>query len=184
LHLAASSSTSEPGDGTRGSNSLYFENLGWRGLCVDADPRNHEPLRPTGAASSKPAAVSSTPGLRPFGMYAHKPSWSGLQRHGDDYQQIMVRCARLDTLLERTGIDEIDLLSIDVEGTELGRLGLVRIDPPPAFQSSSSSTTTPGRIGPAKQYVATSAPRTYEVIHRTPANLILERTDRRWIRRP
>ena len=52
-------------------------------------------------------------------MYAHKSSWSGLHRHGDDYQQIMVRCDRLDTLLERAGIDEIDLLSIDVEGTEL-----------------------------------------------------------------
>jgi hypothetical protein len=28
------------GDGRRGSNTLYLENLGWSGLCIDADPRS------------------------------------------------------------------------------------------------------------------------------------------------
>lgn len=170
------------GDGTRGSNSLYFENLGWRGLCVDADPRNHELLRRR-HSTVEASAVSSTPGLRPFGMYAHKPSWSGLQRHGDDYQQIMVPCERLDTLLERARIDEIDLISIDVEGTELDVWD--SFEPArhqPSIVIIEYDDTHPDRTRDTiRRHLGTS---TYEVIHRTPANLILERTDQRWTRRP
>ena len=122
------------GDGVRGSNTLYVENLGWRGLCVDADPRNHQRLRQRCCAVDT-CAVSATPGLWPFGMYRHKPSWSGLHRTGTDYQEILATCRTLEDLLDQWRIHHIDLLSIDVEGTELD----VWTNP----ASSSSSTTTP-----------------------------------------
>jgi FkbM family methyltransferase len=169
------------GDGVRGSNSLYFENLGWSGLCVDPDPRNHQPLRRRRCAVET-CAISATPGLHPFGMYAHKPSWSGLARHGADYRDILVTCRRLDDLLVQHGIDEIDLLSIDVEGTELDvwdsfNDAIYR----PAIVVIEYDDTHPGRWQSTIQ--RRLGDDTYELVHRTPANLILERTGRRWRRK-
>ena len=106
------------GDGNRGSNSLYFENLGWSGLAIDADPRNAEALAARQCATST-YAIAAEPGPRRFGMYARKPSWSGLARSGPEYAPITVECVRLETLLTGQRIGSIDLLSIDVEGTEL-----------------------------------------------------------------
>ena len=169
------------GDGERGSNTLYFENLGWRGLCVDADPRNNEPLRRRCCAVDT-CAVSATPGMWPFGMYAHKPSWSGLHRRGDDYQQILVDCRPLEDLLNRWCIDQIDLLSIDVEGTELDvwnsfdharhrpAVVIVEFDDD---HPDRHSRTIQNHLGRDR----------YLLVHETPANLILQRTDRPWPRR-
>lgn len=169
------------GDGVRGSNSLYFENLGWRGLCVDADPRNHEPLRRRRCVVET-CAVSSAPGARPFGLYADRPSRSGLARSGPDYRHIAVTCHRLGDLLQRSSIDLIDLLSIDVEGTELDvwdsfdharhRPAIVIIEYDDR-NNGTSRATVQMRLGHD----------TYRVIHRTPANLILERVYRAWRRR-
>lgn len=166
------------GDGVRGSNSLYFENLGWRGLCVDADPRNHAPLRRRCCAVDT-CAVSTTPGLWPFGMYAHKPSWSGLRRHGADYREILIECRRLDDLLEQWCIGQIDLLSIDVEGTELD-----------VWDSFDHTRYRPAVViveyddGHPQRHRRTIQEHlglaTYRLVHQTPANLILQRTDRPW----
>lgn len=161
------------GDGVRGSNTLYFENLGWHGLCVDADPRNHVPLRRRRCLVDT-RAVSSLPGLQPFGLHTPKSSWSGLGRSGADYVQMPVDCVRLDTLLTEHGITAIDLLSIDVEGTELDvwrsfdpdrhRPGLVIIE---------FDQTHPGRSEPAIRQALGAV---YEPVHRTPANLIFRRS--------
>ena len=169
------------GDGARGSNSLYFENLGWRGLCVDADPRNHERLRQRTCAVETCAAASLS-GIRSFGMYAHKPSWSGLDRQGADYQQVPVLCRTLEDLLRRHGIDQIDLLSIDVEGTELD-----------VWDSFDSALHRPSVVivefddrHPERHRDAILAHLggdTYEPLNETPANLVLQRLDRPWPRR-
>lgn len=161
------------GDGTRGSNTLYFENLGWRGLCIDPDPRNKEPLRGRQCPIDH-RAVSSLPGPQAFGFYKPKSSWSGLRLAGDGYVQMTVNCVRLDTLLTENAITAIDLLSIDVEGTELDvwrsfdpnehRPGLVIIE---------YDETRPERSVPAIRQALGSA---YELVHRTPANLVLRRS--------
>jgi FkbM family methyltransferase len=163
------------GDGARGSNTLYFEELGWTGLCVDPDPRNHEPLSCRRCIADQ-RAISSTPGRRQFGMYGPKSSWSGLERRGPGYIPITVECVRLDTLLAEAGIATIDLLSIDVEGTELDvwrsfdpaqhRPGVVIIE---------YDDTHPDRTPTAIQYALGSA---YTLRHRTPANLIFLRGGR------
>lgn len=166
------------GDGVRGSNSLYFENLGWRGLCVDADPRNHKPLRHRCCAVDT-CAVSTTPGLWPFGMYAHKPSWSGLRRRGADYREILVECRPLEDLLQRWCVDQIDLLSIDVEGTELDVWdSFDHARHRPAVVIVEYDDDHPERHRHAIQQHL--GPDTYRLVHQTPANLILQRTDRPW----
>jgi FkbM family methyltransferase len=167
------------GDGEHGSNTLYFETFGWHGLCVDADPRNHEPLRQRRACAVETCAISATPGLQTFGMYAHKPSWSGLDRRGSEYDEILVTCRTLEGLLNRWRIQQIDLLSIDVEGTELDvwdsfDANLHR----PTIVIIEYDDTRPDRH---RDTIHTRLGHdTYELLHRTPANLILQRTDRRW----
>ncbi|WBB46826.1 FkbM family methyltransferase [Verrucosispora sp. WMMA2044] len=165
------------GDGVRGSNTLYVENLGWRGLCVDADPRNHQRLRQRCCAVDT-CAVSATTGLWPFGMYRHKPSWSGLHRTGTDYQQTLVTCRTLEDLLDQWCINGIDLLSIDVEGTELDvwksfnpdkhqpKIVIIEYDD---SHPDRHRRTIHDRLGQE----------TYELVHVTPANLVLHRTDPR-----
>jgi FkbM family methyltransferase len=167
------------GDGERGSNTLYFEQLGWHGLCVEPDPRNQRPLRERRRCLVETCAVAPTSGTTTFGMYTPKPSWSGLRRHGADYQQIDVTCATLDDLLRRSHIDQIDLISIDVEGTELEvwdsfdadqyRPAIVIIEYDDR-DASRCRTAIRARLGRAA----------YHPIHQTPANLILQRTDRPW----
>lgn len=169
------------GDGVRGSNSLFFENLGWRGLCVDADPRNHPALRKR-CCAVETDAVSSTAGMWPFGMYTSRPSWSGLLRHGADYDQILVRCQRLESMLDRWCIEQIDLLSIDVEGSELDVWdSFDSIRHPPAMVIVEYDNAQPNRHQDAiHEYVGRTR---YEIVHQTPANLVLEHIDRRWRRR-
>ncbi|WP_018588780.1 FkbM family methyltransferase [Salinispora arenicola] len=169
------------GDGARGSNSLYFERRGWRGLCVDADPRNHQRLRQR-CCAVETCAVSTTPGLWPFGMYAHKPSWSGLQRRGTDYQEILVACRPLEDLLDQWCIDQIDLLSIDVEGTELDVWdSFDHTRHRPALVIVEFDDKHPDRH--RRTIHRHLGPDTYKVVHETPANLILHRADRPWRRR-
>jgi FkbM family methyltransferase len=167
------------GDGVRGSNTVYFENLGWRGLCVDADPRNQEPLRRQRCCAVDTCAVSATPGLWPFGMYAHKPSWSGLDRRGDDYQQILVDCRPLQDLLNQWCIGPIDLLSIDVEGTELDVWdSFDHARHQPAVVIVEFDDDHPDRHSHAiRRHLGQDR---YRLLHKTPANLILQRTDRPW----
>jgi FkbM family methyltransferase len=166
------------GDGVHGSNSLYFENLGWRGLCVDADPRNHGPLRRRCCAVDT-CAVSATPGLWPFGMYTPKPSWSGLHRQGADYREILVECRPLEDLLQQWCIDQIDLLSIDVEGTELDVWdSFDHAGHRPAIVIVEFDDDHPQRHRRAvHQHLG---PDTYRLVHQTPANLILQRAEKPW----
>jgi FkbM family methyltransferase len=168
------------GDGVRGSNSLYFENLGWHGLCVDADPRNHEPLRRRRCAIAT-CGVSVAAGPRKFGMCAYKPSWSGLDRSGPDYLKVSIMCETLNDLLAEHEIREIDLLSIDVEGTELDVWRSFESDRhQPSVVIIEFDNTHPDRH--ENTIRATLGLHTYELVWRTPANLILQRSDRPWRR--
>ncbi len=169
------------GDGVRGSNSLYFENLGWTGLAIDPDPRNALPLSHRRCVVHT-CAIASTPGSQLFGSYIHKPSWSGLQRRGPDFDLITVDCRPLAELLLPLAIATIDLLSIDVEGTELD-----------VWDSIDHRSTTCRLV--VVEFDDRHSERTRDVIHRhlgadvydlvyeTPANLIFERKDSRWPRR-
>ncbi|MBI1758965.1 MAG: FkbM family methyltransferase [Actinobacteria bacterium] len=166
------------GDGVHGRNTLHFENLGWSGLCVDADPRNHKPLRRRRCAVDT-HAISTTPGRRPFGMYTHKPSWSGLRRGGTDYRAILVECRPLEALLGTWRIDRIDLLSIDVEGTELDVWdSFDHARHQPSVVIVEFDDHHPGRHRRTIQHHLGHD--TYRLIHETPANLILQRADRPW----
>ncbi|GAA0426228.1 hypothetical protein Acor_54860 [Acrocarpospora corrugata] len=158
------------GDGVRGSNTLYWERRGWTGLCVDADPRNQQSLAGRTCRTAS-CAVASQPGPRTFSMYGPRPSLSGLAVAGPDYRPITVECRPLAALLADAGIGKIDLLSIDVEGTELdvwdsfdhhrhhSRIVIIEYS---EEQRGRNAAEIKRHLGPR-----------YEQIHRTPSNLIL-----------
>lgn len=168
------------GDGTRGSNTRYFENHGWTGLCVDADPRNHT-LLARRRCTVATCAIATRVGRRPFSMYKGKPSWSGLGDRGTAYTSISVDCRTLEDLLTEAGIGRIDLLSIDVEGDELD-----------VWNSFAATRHRPGIV--IIEYDDNEPDRSqqrilsyldgYQVLHRTPANMLLRGQDadtlRRW----
>lgn len=159
------------GDGVRGSNTRYLEDLGWTGLCVDPDPRNQAPLARRRCAV-RTCAVASHPGRRTFSAYDAKPSWSGLGDRGTGYTTFTVECRTLDDLLTETGIDRIDLLSIDVEGDELDVWSsLGRHRPGPGIVIVEYDNRRPDRCQEhIREVLGTDH---YELLHRTPANLIL-----------
>lgn len=165
------------GDGARGSNTLLLEQRGWHGLCVDADPRNRDPLSKRRRCVVETCAVSSRSGSQTFGMHCTKSSWSGLIRSGPEYEQITVRTECLEELLQRNSINEIDLLSIDVEGTELD-----------VWNSFDMKIHTPKVViieyddeHPDRhtQHIMSTLGCHYRLLHRTPANLILSFDDGR-----
>jgi FkbM family methyltransferase len=99
-------------DGRTFSNSLAFESLGWGGVVVEADPRRDLSCR---KCRIERCAAASYDGFTEFSQ-AGCPDHSGIGREGT---KITVPCKRLDTILDEAGIAQLDLLSIDTEGTEL-----------------------------------------------------------------
>jgi FkbM family methyltransferase len=114
------------GDPVRFSNSLYFEQRGWTGLCIDADPKQVEALRRVRSCLVEWAAVTSVAGEIQL-LQCDEPDFSTTLTHlpevvvakGWGLAPIRVPGARLGRLLEKHGVERIDLLSIDTEGTEL-----------------------------------------------------------------
>jgi FkbM family methyltransferase len=103
------------GDGVSGSNTLFFERLGWDGLLIEPDPRNHAALRASRRAPFVDCAIGLEQG-RVFHLHSC-PVLSGFLR--TDGQPITVWTASLAQVLDEHQVKNIDLLSIDTEGTEL-----------------------------------------------------------------
>lgn len=104
-------------NGIQGSNTYYFEQNGWEGLCIDADPRNWEELKKNrknvfcGAIVKESGDVTLNMG--------HSPDISGVLKTPDNAVSTTIVPGRtLKEVLEEYKIDHIDLISIDTEGTE------------------------------------------------------------------
>jgi len=107
------------------SNTYFFEKNGWTGLCVDADPSQILLLRKE-RQKVEWAAVALEEGGIELSL-AYSPTYSSTMRR-ENYRgmikmpfkgTIRVPSLKLETLLTKNNIGAIDLLSIDVEGTEL-----------------------------------------------------------------
>lgn len=107
------------------SNTYFFERNGWNGVCIDADPMQIGLLKDK-RNNVEWAAVSPKEGEIEF-FQAYSPTFSSTVAK-EEYKgpikvpfkkTIRVPSFRLETILCKYNIDTIDLLSIDVEGTEL-----------------------------------------------------------------
>ena len=122
-------------DGRRFSNTLHFEEKGWKGLCIEAHQDFIEDLiknRPN--STIVPCAVSAED-KESVTFYSNKRgSLSTLDKtqedlfrekykdyfHGFVPQEVEQRS--LNTIFQENGVGKIDLMSLDIEGHEIEAL--------------------------------------------------------------
>jgi len=120
-------------DGEIHSNSLFFENLGWEGICIEPNPEMFEKLQNIRKCKCLPYAVSDKNEITQFFQIKEGPSTlSGLVNEftekaieringydletSQNFDYIDVECKTFDSLID---IYDIDFLSLDTEGNEL-----------------------------------------------------------------
>jgi FkbM family methyltransferase len=120
-------------DGVTGSNSYFFESLGWRCLIIEPMPEYCEKIKKIRGCEVVEVAASDKAGLVEFYIAAGVETLSTMENNLDHFariqslsdqeiKKITVRAARLDDILAEQGIREIDFMTIDVEGHELSAL--------------------------------------------------------------
>jgi FkbM family methyltransferase len=122
-------------DGQTFSNTWYFEQKwDWRGILIEGLPSNQPLLRATGRRNvalfttgicrDNPGTLSFTVGGGAVGGTAEfstpdfLTSWHG----GTERANVRSACVPLQLILDATGVLDIDLFSLDVEGAELAVL--------------------------------------------------------------
>jgi FkbM family methyltransferase len=107
------------------SNTYFFEKNGWTGVCIDAEPTQYELLKKE-RDNVEWAAICDREGTIEFSQ-SYFPTYSSAVGK-EEYKgflkvpfkgTIKVPSYRLETILEKYQIGQIDLLDIDVEGTEI-----------------------------------------------------------------
>lgn len=118
------------------SNTKFFEELGWTGLCVEPLPDVFEKLKTNRKCICENYAVTDTEGVADFLLLkgwcemlsglaneyvqAHLNRIdSEIQQHGGSKEVVPVKTIKLQTLLDKHNINRIDFLSVDTEGNEL-----------------------------------------------------------------
>ncbi len=120
-----------------GSQSYHLEkDLNWQGVLIEPVPELAEKCRATRPNSKvfESACIDSN-FTEKIKLYIPKSSINGEELHSkssigkniddgnfSEYREIFVKARTLDSILEEAKINKIDLLSIDVEGAELGVL--------------------------------------------------------------
>ena len=116
---------SERSTGINLSNTMMLEEMGWSGICIEADPRSWVPLLRNRKCDVFLGAAGKTRGRLEFDCSA-EPSHAGVGRNstsplGSGGTIMTMPVLRLfDIMLAYNGPEDIDgFLSIDTEGTEL-----------------------------------------------------------------
>jgi FkbM family methyltransferase len=124
-------------NGFRGSNTLYFEKMGWRTLCIEPNPEYYDMVNSTRKESIQCACGPENASDIPFTIYdigqrnimssvsGLRPDERLVKEHEDKNlinrsYQILVDVRTLDSVLTEAKFEkDIDFISIDTEGTEL-----------------------------------------------------------------
>jgi FkbM family methyltransferase len=153
-------------DGVLSSNTLHFEQLGWQGILVEADPTLAAKCQLNRQARTFCCAAGTPAEFRPFKVNTVDRGLSGFGRPGEP---IWVEARRLEDLLRASNCTDVSLLSIDTEGTELEvwqSIGLIR----PAIVIM-EYWTMPEQPVP-DPIVAQMVKDGYREVHRTTCNLV------------
>jgi FkbM family methyltransferase len=121
-------------DGVIGSNSLFFENLGWQGVCIEPNPEMFKKLQELRKCKCVPYAISDkSETARFFQINEGGPATlSGLvdeysqqaiarinkevNQEDQNFDYIDVECKTFESIVK---YKHIDYLSLDTEGNEL-----------------------------------------------------------------
>lgn len=108
--------------GIENSNSLHFEEIGWKVLCIEPDKR-HEGLSTRKLVDN--SIIGEKMGTAHFTFHRY-PQLNGLYHNIKLSKEMPM--VTLDSVLEKHKIEAIDILSIDVEGNELNVLKGLNLD--------------------------------------------------------
>ena len=119
-------------DGIALSNTFIFEKLGWKGFCVEASPKNFSELQKNrkcdlynyaicnkniGKAKFLTSNISVLDVLDIHNTVEHKER---IKRESDNMEYVEVNTITFDDLMKNyPNINNIDFLSLDIEGGEL-----------------------------------------------------------------
>lgn len=107
------------------SNTFFMDRcLQWRGICVEANPRYFGPLSDQRSCLLIPTCVSSKEEeviFRYSGAVGGIESTVKTPRKETDVSH-KIRCTTMDLVMDRVGVNEVDFMSLDVEGHELSVL--------------------------------------------------------------
>jgi FkbM family methyltransferase len=120
-------------DGECDSNSLFFENLGWKGICIEPNPEMFEKMIKVRKCICSPYAISDKNETTQFFQIKEGPVvLSGLVNEfssksieriheynletNQNFDYIDIECKTFDNIVD---IYNIDFLSLDTEGNEL-----------------------------------------------------------------
>ena len=135
-------------DGVTLSNTLWFEEQGWTGICVEPHPEIFERLQASRRCHLVNACIADTNGqVRFMAVEGAGHMLSGIEsffderhvrridetlaREGGSKRSIEIETLSPVTLLQRFSLDAIDYLSIDTEGCELEILKNFNFDATP-----------------------------------------------------
>jgi FkbM family methyltransferase len=124
-------------DGIDKSNTLFFEKLGWKGICIEPSLERYKTLRKNRNCICENVAILNHSGMEEFldiqgwgkglsgivGCYDNKH----LNRINKELRNplnkgnkiVKVRTKKLQQILDKYKVSQVDLCSIDVEGSEL-----------------------------------------------------------------
>ncbi|CAN8062616.1 unnamed protein product [Agarophyton chilense] len=131
------------------SNSYFYDRcLGWKGVCVEANPMYYEPtfrrrsclLVPTCAGAADNESVRFVRRGELGGVVGDSYKFG----NGTQGEVVEMRCIRLQSVLDRARISHVDFLSVDVEGHELQvlhgidwkrtRVDIISVEVTPSFE--------------------------------------------------
>ncbi len=105
-------------DGITFSNTYYFEKNGWNGICFEPSPSQFQKAM-LFRKNVQQIAVGNRDEVADFHLSKSSPDWSSLEASSDDLKTIQVKCSTLESIIKKNNIKKVDLLSVDVEGTEV-----------------------------------------------------------------
>lgn len=128
-------------DGLHGSNTLFFEKLGWDCILIEPNPELCTAMRCFRTAQLFEVAASDSDGKAVLqvatgaaGAHAVSTMDAGagmrtLRAHGFDHKPVEVVTRRLDMIFDEVvGSRRIDFMTIDVEGHEMAALSGLSLD--------------------------------------------------------
>lgn len=105
-------------DGYELSNTAWLEKVkGWGGICIEPDTRRFPILSENRNCICFDCAIGSVP-TDEADFVLSAIGWSGFKPKNLHHEVIKVKVKTMDQVLVDTGINAIDVLSIDTEGTE------------------------------------------------------------------
>lgn len=155
-------------DGILSSNTKLFEDLGWTGILIEADPvllakaRENRPK-----AKTLCCAVANVKWqVGDFYLYDEDRGLSGLEAPGHDVLTVL---GPLADILRKTKLTDVSLVSIDTEGTELDVWQSMADIFPPIVIMEYQTCQNPPRD---KEICAALTAVKYRLVHQTQYNLI------------